>query len=223
MMADCLSKKKIKAVELGVFLLLIAPSSILSGMVLKPNTLTFMTVALSTIFQDIALLSLILFFIWRNRESLSDFGISYMKAEKEILLGVGLFIPLLFILTILNWVLKAFGLSVPQKPPSFLIPGGEGQIVLAVFFLITVAISEEVIFRGYIINRLISLTGNKTAAILLSSFLFTLGHGYEHIGGMIGVGLLGILFAIVYIGRGNLIAPIIMHFLQDFIGILLIS
>ena len=33
---------------------------------------------------------------------------------------------------------------------------------------------------------------------------------------------MGLFFALVYVWRGSLIAPIIMHFLQDFIGIVVL-
>jgi len=35
------------------------------------------------------------------------------------------------------------------------------------------------------------------------------------------VGGMGLVFALVYLWRGSLVAPIVMHFLQDFIGIVL--
>jgi membrane protease YdiL (CAAX protease family) len=58
--------------------------------------------------------------------------------------------------------------------------------------------------------------------VLLSSFIFSLGHGYEGTAGLATVGVMGAAFALVYLWRGSLVAPIVMHFLQDFIGIVLL-
>jgi membrane protease YdiL (CAAX protease family) len=52
--------------------------------------------------------------------------------------------------------------------------------------------------------------------------IFSLGHGYEGTAGVITVGMMGIVFAPVYMWRKSLVAPIVMHFLQDFIGIVLL-
>ena len=40
--------------------------------------------------------------------------------------------------------------------------------------------------------------------------------------GVITVGLIGVIFALVYVWRGSLVAPVTMHFLQDFLGIVLV-
>ena len=54
---------------------------------------------------------------------------------------------------------------------------------------------------------------------LVSALIFSLGHGYEGTAGVITVIYMGLTFALIYLWRGSLVAPVIMHFLQDFIGI----
>ena len=39
---------------------------------------------------------------------------------------------------------------------------------------------------------------------------------------MVTVGVMGAIFALIYMWRQSLVAPIVMHFLQDFIGIVLL-
>ena len=58
--------------------------------------------------------------------------------------------------------------------------------------------------------------------MLLSTVIFTLGHGYEGTAGMAAVGTLGLILALVYVNRGSLVAPMVMHFLQDFIGVVIV-
>lgn len=58
--------------------------------------------------------------------------------------------------------------------------------------------------------------------MILSSIIFSLGHGYEGTAGVVTVGFMGLFFALVYLSRKSLVAPIVLHFLQDFTGIVLI-
>jgi membrane protease YdiL (CAAX protease family) len=74
-----------------------------------------------------------------------------------------------------------------------------------------------------LILRFKSLTNSAALAAILSAVVFSIGHGYEGSAGVITVGTLGLVFALVYLWRGSLIAPMVMHFLQDFISIVLIS
>jgi CAAX protease family protein len=214
--------KKVQAVEVAIFLLLILPSMLLSAAVAEPENLTFLLVAGSTILSDIPLLCLVVYFVWRNKEPFQSVGLTLRSGWKEALVGGVLFVPLTLGMGLVGRLLRAAGLSLPQETPSFLVPSGGGQIAIAFLFLVVVAASEEVIFRGYLIRRFTAITGNPVIALLLSSAVFAMGHGYERSGGVIGVGILGLTFGAVYLWRGSLIAPMVMHFIQDFIGIILI-
>ena len=75
--------------------------------------------------------------------------------------------------------------------------------------------AEETIFRGYLLLRFQPILRSATASVLLSSVIFALGHGYEGTAGLATVGTMGAVFAVVYLWRGSLVAPIVMHFLQD--------
>ncbi len=77
-------------------------------------------------------------------------------------------------------------------------------------------------FRGYLILRFRALTASPTLAVLVSAVIFAIGHGYEGAAGVITVGTMGVIFALVYSWRQSLVAPIVMHFLQDFLVIVLI-
>ena len=44
----------------------------------------------------------------------------------------------------------------------------------------------------------------------------------RRIGWVVTVGVMGLAFGLVYMWRQSLVAPIVMHFLQDFIGIVLL-
>jgi membrane protein YdbS with pleckstrin-like domain len=65
---------KERLIEVSVFLFLIVPSMILSFFVTRQGKVSFVFVAVSTILRDLALVSLILLFVWRNREPLRVLG-----------------------------------------------------------------------------------------------------------------------------------------------------
>jgi membrane protease YdiL (CAAX protease family) len=215
--------RKEQLAEVSVFLFLIIPSMVLSFFAIQQGSLNFVLVAISVILRDLALVSLILLFIWRNNEPAAWIGLTLKNSWKEILLGIMLFIPFFLTTALLEKGLQAIGLSVPSKPlPSFLAARGTVQFLLAFILVVIVATAEETIFRGYLILRLNAVTANSTAAVLLSAAIFSLGHGYEGSAGVVTVGVMGIVFALVYMWRKSLVAPIVMHFLQDFIGIVLL-
>jgi len=210
-------------VEVSVFLFLIIPSMALSFFAIKQGSLSFVLVAISAILRDLALVSLIFFFIWRNNEPFTWIGWTYKSSRKEIALGIVLFIPFSFGTGLLEKGLRAVGLSAPSTPlPSFLAARGMGEFLLALVLVGIVALAEETIFRGYLILRFKAVTANPTVAALLSAAIFSLGHGYEGSAGVVTVGVMGLVFAFLYMWRKSLVAPIVMHFLQDFIGIVLL-
>ena len=89
------------------------------------------------------------------------------------------------------------------------------------------AFGEEMVFRGYMIRRMLDLTGEspagRAAAILISSSLFGLAHGYQGWAGVIATGSIGALLAILYfVSQRNLWPLIVCHGLVDTVALSLI-
>jgi membrane protease YdiL (CAAX protease family) len=218
-----LSRKE-QALEVSVFLFLILPSMALSFFAIKQGTLSFTLTAIATIMRDLGLLSLILFFLWRNGEAIRQVGWTLRNGWRDIPLGVALSIPLFFGAIWLESFLRGLGFSVPATPtPSFLAAKGMSEILLAFVLVVVVALTEETIFRGYLLLRFRATTASCAAAVLLSAAIFSLGHGYEGSAGVVTIGVMGLALALVYVWRKSLVAPIVMHFVQDFISIVLVA
>jgi membrane protease YdiL (CAAX protease family) len=212
-------QKRERVLELAVFLFLIVPSMSLSFLVVRQGNLTFVIAAIATILRDLSLVVLIAFFLWRNGEGRDRINWRF-RSSRDVFLGIVLFVFMFLAAGYLDQLLQAAGFSKPATPlPKFLTAHGSAEYLLAVVLVAVVAFAEEIIFRGYMILRLTEVTGNSVAAILVSSVIFALGHGYEGTAGVITVAFMGLAFAIVYVRTGSLAAPMIMHFLQDFIGI----
>ncbi|MES2388967.1 MAG: CPBP family intramembrane glutamic endopeptidase [Bacteroidota bacterium] len=90
-----------------------------------------------------------------------------------------------------------------------------GMLVVAVI----PAIGEELFFRGVLQTRLRLLTGNVHAGIWLSAFLFSAIH--MQFFGFVPRMLLGLMFGYIYAGSGNLVLPMIAHFVNN--GLTLLS
>jgi membrane protease YdiL (CAAX protease family) len=214
-------ERKVQLIEVLVFLFLIVPSMVTSLFLVDHTRLRFMTVAITSIMSDLALVSLVLYFVWRNDEPVRRIGWTIKNLWLDIGWGLLLYIPVVYCTNLLERILQKAGFSAPTKLPSFLVATGSAKIFLACILVIVVAVVEETIFRGYLILRFKAVTGRTVIAVLLSSAIFALGHGYEGAAGMISIFFLGIIFAVVYLWRKSLVAAMVMHFLIDFSSIIL--
>ena len=203
--------------ELLVFLALIVPSMVISFFATHQGKVSFDLLALATIVRDVALVCLVVFFLWRDSEPMAHAGWRWAGYATEVVLGLVIFVPLTFGTGLIDQYLRLIGFS--SGNTSFLTPKTPLQFGLAAVLVVVVAFAEETIFRGYLILRFANLTRSRVAAVILSTAVFTVGHGYEGTAGLVTVAILGFVFALVYLWRKSLVAPMVMHFLQDFIGI----
>jgi membrane protease YdiL (CAAX protease family) len=206
--------------EVSVLVLLILPSTVVSHFAIKQPGFGFVPAAIGTILHNVAFLCLIAFFVWKNGESWKSFGLRGDHAGREVVAGILLFVLMSIAVNLLAKLLSSAGISLPGgDAPSFLTPGSRAAYVLALFLVVLVSISEEVIFRGYLIVRLVAVSRSRLLAVLLSTLIFASGHGYQGASGVAAVFMIGLVLSCVYLWRKSLVAPIVMHFMQDFLGI----
>lgn len=95
----------------------------------------------------------------------------------------------------------------------------KGHPMMIFFVALTAGVTEELIFRGYLLTRMMQLFKNNIAAIVVSSLLFSsLHYKYGSYRELIFTFLIGIVFSIYYIKYRNIKPIIIAHFLIDFIS-----
>jgi hypothetical protein len=92
---------------------------------------------------------------------------------------------------------------------------------------IVAAFGEEMIYRGYLMNRVADLLDRTRKAWIVSlivvHIVFGLAHSYQGLTGVIDEGLMGVLLAVIYLRTGrNLAVPIVAHGVQDSIDLILI-
>jgi membrane protease YdiL (CAAX protease family) len=78
------------------------------------------------------------------------------------------------------------------------------------------AVGEELVFRGYLIERIEVLTGSSFLAIVSSSLLFGIWHlPLWGAGDIIFAVAWGVEYAVFYVWRRDLVASMFMHFMTD--------
>jgi hypothetical protein len=93
---------------------------------------------------------------------------------------------------------------------------------LVVLTCLTAGITEELVFRGYMMPRLKLLFNKTYLSIIISSVIFGLIHfGYGTALNVIGPFIIGLVFALHYYKYRNIKILIICHFLWDYVVILL--
>jgi membrane protease YdiL (CAAX protease family) len=215
--------KKELVLEVSIFLFLIVPSMVLSYFIIQQGTLSFTVTSLSVIMRDLALASLVFFFLWRNAEHVSVIGWTARGVVKEGALGILLYVPLFFLVNVVDQWLSTIGFKAPSMPlPSLTAGRGVFDVLLGVVLVTVVAFSEETIFRGYLMLRFTQVTASPVVAVAVSTLVFVMGHGYEGSLGLASVTVMGLVFALVYLWRRSLVAPVVMHFIQDFLGVVLL-
>lgn len=87
---------------------------------------------------------------------------------------------------------------------------------LNVLIVVRAAVSEEILFRGYPMERLQELTGSRAVAGMVTCTVFTLDHisfwGWHHI---FIAGLAGVVLTVLYLWRRNVWVNMIAHFIVD--------
>ena len=89
------------------------------------------------------------------------------------------------------------------------------------------AFGEEMVYRGFLMNRVADLFNRTRSAWIISLFAvhvgFGLAHAYQGITGVIDEGLMGLLLGVIYLRTGrNLSVGIVAHGVADTVDFLLI-
>lgn len=174
-----------------------------------------------------AFLSCILvFFIWslRGTTGLSrNFENLFVEKTRNEILYV--FIINLIFAFIFTCLISALDLLMGVYDPSWIsvinidtIDVSAGEFLLsAIATIIFAPLLEELVFRGILFNRL-KIRIRMVPAMLISSFLFAIGHGF---GGMTSAFLFGICMCILYLKTDNILVPMSVHFINNVVATVL--
>lgn len=163
------------------------------------------------LFGFIALI--IIVYIFRkfiDKKSIKSIGFSLKNRTTDIVAG---FIIALAVMGGGSLILYIFGYI------DFLNIQFDFQTLLLSFFLcILISLTEEILFRGYILNNLLT-SMNKYLALIISAIIFSLLHSFNpNLSpiGIINILLVGILLGSTYIFTKNLWFPLSLHLFWNF-------
>lgn len=175
--------------------------------------------------RHLLLLLLVLLLMRTSGEPLAAMGWQTLQWRQELRLGVLLFPAFYLALALLLLLLQLIGMEVPaagEVPTVQLLPNQRSDQLLALLFLLLVAVTEELIFRGWLLYRLRTLLAGEWWPIMLSSLLFAAGHSYQGSIGVVTTAVIGIMLCRLVLWRRSLVAAMVIHFLQNFTTVLLL-
>ncbi|WP_455207497.1 CPBP family intramembrane glutamic endopeptidase [Kaarinaea lacus] len=91
-----------------------------------------------------------------------------------------------------------------------LLPRSKAELHLFLALSATAGVTEEILFRGYLIWYL-NQFGSSVSAAIGSSLIFAVAHAYQGIKAIAVIFPIGLLFAFLYLYSGSLLPPILLH------------
>jgi len=154
-----------------------------------------------------------------KRLSFHNNGLSLKYWRREVLIGVIVFLIMALVLV------AFFRPSLQAKWPAAFersyIMAYLGWAITLTLQSVAVAISEEAVFRGWLMTFLVTRLSRREAAALGSSVVFGLAHLDKGWGDVLFTTLLGYLLALLYIWRKTLTTAIVVHALHNFFVVFL--
>ncbi len=181
--------------------------------------------------HELALAGLVAVLLWivlrGERLPLTSIGLRFDRLGRSISWGLGLSVLVLFVRV--AFILGPFGggaltmlhdmrFSLPSASAILVSALGQGLGVGAS------AVSQELCYRGYPVERLETITGRRWIAGLLPLTVFVLSHSHPSPVGILQPLTVGALLTVFYVRRRDLIANLIANFLPVFLlNLILVS
>lgn len=101
--------------------------------------------------------------------------------------------------------------------PLHMLPRTSRERAFWFLLSLTAGFCEELLYRGFMPAYLVRIFPGVPffAAILIAAVLFGLGHIYQKLTGVLGTGIMGLLFGFLYFFTGSLYLSMILHALFD--------
>ncbi len=169
----------------------------------------------ATVVRELVILALvaILFWIIRSREKLplSSIGLKRQKIVPAVLWSLAVMLTFGLGIAGCLFALPLIGLSYGSSSGP-VVPIGVSLLLYA-----RAGIAEEVFYRGYAIERIEALTGNRAIAAAVPLLIFAGSHFSQGAAGVLITFVIGAIATAIYLWKRNLLILIIAHFIVDFI------
>jgi uncharacterized protein len=209
----------IKQGWLRVFLFLIAYLLFLvfGGTITALLSLAIPNIAAQPVYLSIGInliASLAMVFLFRkliDKASIKSLGFSWKGYSREGSIGFITGILLCTVIAIVLWLM--------QLLQCYRDDADAVELVKVLFIFVAVALAEELVFRGYVLNNLMQ-SMKPEAALLLSAIIFAVAHSLNpdfNLTAFLNILLAGLLLGINYIFTRNLWFGMLLHFSWNFV------
>jgi membrane protease YdiL (CAAX protease family) len=168
--------------------------------------------------------------LWVRRVGWFRIGLSrYRSWKKTLLVGIaaGVLLELFELFVSQPLLVRLLGKGPDLHSFRFVHGNLKGLFVMLLLAWTLGAFGEEMVYRGYLMNRVADLLNRTRRGWIISLFAvhlgFGLAHAYQGLTGVIDEGLMGLLLGVMYLRTEcNLAVPIVAHGVQDTIDFLLL-
>lgn len=167
--------------------------------------------AVSSTYNWVLVGGLLGFLSFVENEPLASIGLSRPN-RGDVLIGIGVFVLGMISLIISAQIVGILGIGTE--------PVGNGSggtldlwpLLTVLFVGITAGITEEILYRGYALERIEEVANSTWIAGTVTAVAFVLIHFETHgIAGMLIISPIAVLLTVAYIWRRNLLVPIVGH------------
>lgn len=211
------SKKELNIwLKILLIMICIILGTILIALIFNPHEGDFINIRISSILVKIlAIIIVLLFTKYIDKKTTGFLGLKFFKNSPKLFF-IGCIIALVQFVFVLV-VGLTFNVTTYKSINTGLSSILTGTIIFFVH-CIFVALSEEMLFRGYILGNLLTKM-NERKALIISSIIFLSVH-YSTMGNIlyyIDILLMGFIFAYLYVISHSLYLSMGIHFLTDFL------
>jgi membrane protease YdiL (CAAX protease family) len=103
----------------------------------------------------------------------------------------------------------------PAASVDSLLPHHLHEVALWIALSASAGFSEELVFRGYLLERFKTLTGSAVLAVVLQAALFGVSHGYQGVRSCLQIAVYGLLFGVLATWRRSLRPGMLAHAWTD--------
>jgi len=202
---------------------------LISTRVLLPAEHSFTVTSMWEIAYEIFVFGVVLAVISRSGEPWSTFGLGKFRPLIDMFIGLAVFCAMLYIYGVGMDILRALLDSIcdPNKvrelfehtTRSFRPVGGR-EVALGIVTMICVAVSEELVMRGYLIPRLKQLLRWTWCSVLVSAVIFAAFHWFQGVRGVWGSFMIGVVFGVVFVYARRIWPLAITHALLNIVVML---
>lgn len=170
-------------------------------------------VVILSVGDAVLLIALILLMLNAHGERPRDVLFGSRPAAKEIGVGAALIVAALAIGAALLLSIQRFAPSlhnVPDNPLQELLRSPRDAWLFALVVLVAGGVREE-IQRAFLLHRFSIWLGGPAVGVVVTSAAFGAGHLMQGVDAAIATGVLGAFWAVIYLRRRSVVAPMVSH------------